>query len=207
MIQVPGVDGVAFTEASDGDQRSDQSARQEVASLLGLSAEWATVRQVHGTRVVRVDAPDQAGDADALWTSVERLPLAVFTADCFGVVLVAQGAVGVAHSGWRGAHRGVVVALRRQMERAGYSLGRAAVGPGIGPCCFEVGGEVAERFESHQTTTSWGTLSVALPGALGDQLGGLSVAYTGACTRHEGAWFSHRRDGTLMRLATIGWVT
>ncbi len=207
MIQLPGLDGVVFTEKSDGDQRSDRSARKDVASLLGLSAEWATVRQVHGSRVIRVDAPDQAGDADALWTSAERLPLAVFTADCFGVVLMAQGAVGIAHSGWRGADRGVVISLRRQMEQSGYSPEQAAVGPGIGPCCFEVDDEVAERFEGHQTTTSWGTVSVDLPGALGDQLAGLSIAYAGSCTHHERAWFSHRRDGTLMRLATIGWIT
>lgn len=207
MIQAPGLDGVAFTEASDGDQRSDPTARREVASHLGISAEWATVRQVHGHRVIRAHAPGEAGEADALWTSAEELPLAVRTADCFGIVLVADGAVGVAHVGWRGAEQGVVGVLLREMERSGFPATAAAVGPGIGACCFEVGEEVARRFEGFQATTSWGARSVDLLAVLDDRLSGLGTWYAGACTRHEEGWFSHRRDRTPRRLATIGWVT
>ena len=207
MIRPPGMDGVAFTEASDGDQRSDRTARREVASRLGISPEWATVRQVHGRRVVRAHAPGEAGKADALWTSAEELPLAVRTADCFGIVLLAEGAVGVAHVGWRGAEQEVVSVLLREMERFGFPATAAAVGPGIGPCCFEVGKEVARRFEGFQATTSWGAQSVDLLAVMEHRLSGLGPWYTRSCTHHEEGWFSHRRDQTSRRLATIGWVT
>jgi polyphenol oxidase len=205
MIRLPGLDGVAFSEAIDGDQRSDRAARRALAAELGVSADWATVNQVHGGEVIRVEGPGQAGDADALWTSVEGLPLGVFTADCFGVVLLAPRAVGVAHVGWRGAYRGVVTALRRRMELAGFLPSKAAVGPGIGPCCFEVGPEVAKRFRSAGSTTSWGTRSVNLRAVLGEQLDGLAISSTESCTYHEATWFSHRRNGSPMRQAALGW--
>ncbi len=207
MIRPPGWDGVAFTDRSDGDLRGDPKAREELSRSLGVSSEWAVVRQVHGSRVVRVDRPGDAGEADALWTSASGLPVTVFTADCFGVVLLAADAVGVAHAGWRGAVSGVVDSLREEMTSVGATPIRAAVGPGIGPCCFEVGDEVAENFDSrHVGETSWGTKSVDLPGALGDGLVGLEVWASGGCTLHEEGWFSHREDGTTRRMAAVGWL-
>ena len=180
MIQPPGTKGVAFTEASDGDQRPDGPARRAVAARLGIPR-----RVGNGSTSARPPrGPPQCtwpsrhvwrslGEADALWTSVEDLPLAVRTADCFGVVLLAEGAVGVAHAGWRGAELGVVNALLHEMEQSGFPAKAAAVGPGIGPCCFEVGEDVARRFEGFQSTTSWGTRSVDL----GAGPGGSAVGY------------------------------
>ena len=133
MNRPPGVDGAAFTEAGDGDQRNDLTARSAVASWLGISRDWATVRQVHGVSLVKAAGPGELGEADALWSDVPRLPLAVFTADCFGVVLRARSAVGVAHAGWRGAAGGVVSALRAEMTAQGHPPSSAAIGPGIGP--------------------------------------------------------------------------
>lgn len=206
MIRPPARAGVAFSEKSDGDVRNDLSARSRVSDTLGLAREWATVRQVHGDRVVRVDASGDRGEADALWTSASGLPLSVFTADCFGVVLQAPNAVGVAHAGWRGAAAGVVVRLRSEMSEAGFEPEWAGLGPGIGPCCFEVGPEVSARFEGYVGQTTWETSSVDLPSALGSQLDGLEVWSAGSCTHHDAGWFSHRADATLSRLAAIGWV-
>lgn len=205
-MQPPGWDGVAFTDSSDGDIRNDSEARRAVADRLGVSRQWAEVRQVHGSEVRRVESPGIAGDADALWTGEPGLPLSVFTADCFGIVLRAPDAVGVAHAGWRGAASGVVPRLREEMSDGGHPPDRAAVGPGIGPCCFEVGAEVARRFPGRVAETRWGTASVDLPGVVVDQLDGLEVWSSGACTMHEEGWFSHRATGTTNRLATIGWL-
>ena len=206
MIAPPGWDGVAFSEASDGDMRSDEGARSRLSSRMAIDSRWATSNQVHGHRVVAVEAPGPAGDADALWTSRAGLPLAVFTADCFGVVLVAPSAVGVAHVGWRGARSRVVAALREEMAAAGSSPTRAAIGPGIRSCCFEVGPEVAALFAGHQAETSWGTVSVDLPAVIESQLAGLDVWDAAECTLHGPGWFSHRSDRTPQRLATIGWI-
>jgi polyphenol oxidase len=207
MIRPPGWNGAAFSERSDGDMRSDPAARTAVSTLLGVDDHWAEARQVHGSHVVAVDAPGMAGEADGLWTTRRGLPLAVFTADCFGVVLSADEAVGVAHAGWRGAASGIVAVLRESMESAGHSPSRAAVGPGIRPCCFEVGPEVVASIGSGLAAeTTWGTVSVDLPAALQSQVSDLEVWVSDACTRHDQGWFSHRLDRTQQRLASIGWL-
>lgn len=206
MIRPPARSGVAFTERIDGDLRGDPSARARVSRALLIPESWATLQQVHGNEVRRVDSPGSAGRGDAMWTSVPRLPLAVFTADCFGVVLHAARAVGVAHAGWRGAAGRVVERLRHMMGASGHAPLRADVGPGIRACCFEVGSDVADRFQDHVADTSWGTTSVDLPSVIEEQLRDLDVWTEPSCTHHEEQWFSHRRDGSPMRLATIGWV-
>ena len=207
MNRPPGVDGAAFTDASDGDQRSDLTARSAVSSWLGISRDWATVRQVHGASLTRAESPGELDDADAMWSDVPGLPVAVFTADCFGVVLTSESAVGVAHAGWRGAASGVVLALREEMTRQGHEPVAAAIGPGIGPCCFEVGLEVAERFPQDVAESRWGATSVDLVSALRRQLDGLDVWVSGACTMHETSLYSHRRNRTALRNATIAWVS
>ena len=207
MNRPPGVDGAAFTDATDGDQRNDLTARSAVSSWLGISRDWATVRQVHGSVVVRAEASGELDEADAIWSDVPGLPMAVFTADCFGVVLTSESAVGVAHAGWRGVTSGVVPALREEMMQSGHVPRIAAIGPGIGPCCFEVGSDVADRFPEDLTETRWGATSVDLAKVLIRQLEGLDIWLSGACTMHEASLYSHRRSGTSLRNATIAWVS
>jgi YfiH family protein len=202
---VPG--GVAFTDGEEGDQRSDLTARSAVSSWLGISREWATVRQVHGITVLEATAAGELGEADAIWTDRPGIPLAVFTADCFGVALVADGAVGVAHAGWRGTASGVVTALGREMTSRGHPPRSAAIGPGIGPCCFEVGVEVEQRFPLDVARTRWGSTSVDLSAAIRRELDGLEIWVAGLCTMHDPGLFSHRQTRTLLRHATIVWVT
>ncbi len=195
-----------FTEAADGDLRSAADARKAVALAAGIPASWAELRQVHGADVKRVEGPGHFGEGDALWTTDPEVPLAVFTADCAGVVLVAKGAVGVAHAGWRGAVAGVVPALVDVMRTAGHAPIRAIVGPLIAPCCFEVGPEVADLFPGRTAVTTWGTTSVDLRGVIADQLESTPVEFLPGCTRHEMRWLSHRRDRTDSRMATVGWM-
>ncbi|HEY6628366.1 MAG TPA: polyphenol oxidase family protein [Acidimicrobiia bacterium] len=206
MIRVPGGDGVAFTEAGDGDQRDDLRSRSLVSASLGIPEEWASLNQIHGNLVHRVDHPGVIGEGDAMWSTVRNLPLAVFTADCFGVVLHAREAVGVAHAGWRGSRAGVVARLRDEMAAEGHAPTRAALGPGIGACCFEVGEEVSTEFEGFTTATTWGTPSVDLAAVIRTELSGLEVWDADDCTFHQPGSFSFRRDQTSLRMATIGWL-
>lgn len=206
MIRPSGAHGAVFTDEGDGDQRNDLIARAAISSWLGISRGWATARQVHGIRVLCAEEPGELGEADALWTDRPGLPMAVFTADCFGVVLRAEQAVGVAHAGWRGAAEGVVTVLRREMSASGHEPTSGAIGPGIGPCCFEVGTDVVERFPDDVRETTWGSASVDLTATLRRQLEGLDVWLAAACTMHQTGLYSHRQNRTLLRNAAIAWV-
>ncbi len=196
--------GVAFTLAADGDARSNPSARNRIADGLDITSAWGVIHQVHGSSVVEVAEPGDHGEADALFTLTD-VPVAVFTADCFGVVLKGDGGVGVAHAGWRGAEAGVVPELRRRMDRAGVTVDQAFIGPGIGACCFEVGPEVAERFGRFVGTTTWGTASVDLVAVIRGQLRGVEVWSAGRCTMHQPGHHSHRATGTPDRMAALAW--
>ncbi len=137
--------GVGDTEAhvAENLRRLAQAAGRSPAQL-------ATVQQVHGARVVRA-RPGPPEPADALWTDEPGgLWLGVQSADCVPVLLSSADGrrVAAVHSGWRGtalrvAARAVEVLLG-QGERA--STLRAAVGPCIQACCYEVGPELADRF-------------------------------------------------------------
>jgi len=206
MIVPPGVAGVAFSQVSDGDVRNDPLARSRLSDRLSVPEGWAWVAQMHGATVLKASGPGRLGEADAVWTMTPELPIAVFTADCLGIVVQAEGAVGVAHAGWKGTRLEVVRHLVEAMSAGGRDPIRAYIGPGIGPCCFEVGPEVAERFENHLATTTWGTTSVDLGSAVSSQLDGVEVNVIDACTRHDDRFFSHRRDATTKRQVTLGWL-
>ena len=206
MIRPPGFGGTAFSAATDGDLRADRSARRVVSAALGIDDRWATVRQVHGSAVAVADRPGDQGEADAIVTTVPGLGLAVFTADCIPIVLEGPGVVAVVHAGWRGLVAGVVASARTAMEALGRPPLRAALGPAIGPCCFEVGPEVAARFAGYRSETTWGTVSVNLRAAAAASMTGIEVWTDPGCTRCGAGFFSHRRDGAPARQAGIGWV-
>lgn len=206
MIRPDGIAGVAFGEAADGDPRSDPEARRRFADAVGVSDGWAWLRQVHGARVVRASAPGLLGSADAAFTTTSGLPLVVATADCYPVVLIAEGGVGIAHAGWRGAAAGVVDALRVAMEQADLPPKLAAIGPGIGPCCFEVGPEVAAAFPDEAAGTSWGTPSVDLVASISRSLDGIEVWRSGMCTMSDSGFHSFRRDRTTARQGSVAWL-
>ncbi|OFW66651.1 MAG: hypothetical protein A2Z12_08460 [Actinobacteria bacterium RBG_16_68_21] len=206
MILPPGFVGAAFGDAADGDPRRDPEAGRRLSARLGIPPDWAWLRQVHGAVVLRADGAGPLGEGDAAFTTRPGLPIAVATADCFPVVIEGDGGTGIAHAGWRGAAAGVVGALRQTMSAAGIAPRRAAIGPGIGACCFEVGLDVADRFPGRQSTTAWGTSSVDLRGELVAALDGLDVWMTEACTMSDVGYHSFRRDGTALRQVAVAWL-
>lgn len=198
---------VAFSSAADGDLRLDMSARRRFAARLGVSDLWATIHQVHGSKVVTAVKSTEGGNpgrqADALVTTHPSLPLVVFTADCLGVVVVADSGVGVAHAGWRGITAGVIESMLDEMAGFGLEPIRAHIGPGIGPCCFEVGPEVIDEFPGDRSTTTWGSDSVDLVGAVRRRLPAMPVSVEPGCTAHDSRFLSHRRDRDDRRMATL----
>jgi YfiH family protein len=108
-------------------------------------------KQVHGTAVAEVRAPGQeCGEVDALFALQPGLPLAVVTADCVPCVLARRtgGAVAVVHAGWRGTRARIVESCWRVLAARGESPKDwvAAIGPSIGPCCYEVSEALANEF-------------------------------------------------------------
>lgn len=111
-----------------------------------------SLQQIHSSEVLLAhDRAGCAGEGDALITKVPGVTVSVRTADCYPVLLVDPEvrAVAVVHAGWRGtAGRIVLKTLARMQWEFGTDAGKAfaAIGPGIGECCYEVGGEVAAHF-------------------------------------------------------------
>lgn len=128
------------------------------AFLRALDADpcaWrlVTQRQVHSDLIHYVTAADEHRTGDGLITDVPGLLLGVQTADCLPVLLVdtKHRAVGAFHAGWRGTLQRIVEKgvgeMRRQFGSGPADL-RAAIGPGIHSCCYQVGEEVREKFHS-----------------------------------------------------------
>jgi YfiH family protein len=113
-----------------------------------------TLRQIHSDIIRFVDSPPESQlTGDGLITATPGLLLGIQTADCLPIILVdpKRRAVGVFHAGWRGTVKRIVEKGVGEMRRRFGSRPRdleAAIGPGIQSCCYEVGAEVREKFES-----------------------------------------------------------
>ena len=113
-----------------------------------------TLRQIHSDIIRHIDSiPDEPLSGDGMITSTPGLLLAIQTADCLPVIIVdtKHHAVGVFHAGWRGTVKRIVEKGVGEMTRRFGSRPRdvkAAIGPGIQGCCYEVGEEVRTKFES-----------------------------------------------------------
>ncbi|MCP4304610.1 MAG: polyphenol oxidase family protein [bacterium] len=206
MIRPPGFSGAAFGTAASGDFRVDQQRRKDISNDLAIPSDWAFVHQVHGAAVVLATRSGKLGEADAIVTSDPGIPVAIATADCVPVIVEADGAVAVVHAGWRGAAAGIVSAAIAALEQSGHSPRRAAIGPSIGPCCYEVGTEVADLFPGYVGATTWGSVSVDIAGYLHEQLGGLDVWRSSECTYTSDELHSWRRDHTKQRQVTVAWL-
>jgi len=135
---------------ADGNSRATgKTPPQGEAKLWPL----VSLRQIHSDIIHYVDAPPKALLAgDGLMTATPGLFLGIQTADCLPIVLVdpQQRAVGVFHAGWRGTIKRIVEKGVGEMHRRFGSRSRdlrAAIGPGIHGCCYQVGAEVREKFE------------------------------------------------------------
>lgn len=178
---------------------------------------WTWLTQVHGADVVTVTRPgEHAGArADAAVTAVPGAVLAVTTADCAPVVLVAGGAVGVAHAGWRGLEAGVVGAAAEAMAALGHPPHRAVIGPCIRPGRYAFGAADLDRLAARwgpevrgRTADGAPALDVAAAArAALAEAGVHDVADDGTCTAADPErYWSHRARGEAGRVATVAWL-
>lgn len=218
--ELPGPATVLFTDRSHGSFGSPPSfsgpiagmAHEQALALAGAEV-LARGHQVHGATVRRIEslealAPDgPPGDADGQATSVRGLAVMVVSADCLPVAVVGEGAVAMLHAGWRGLAAGVLEeGVNAVGELGGPGPLSAIIGPGAGPCCYEVGPEVHEALSVPREETHIDLPSVARSRLLA--AGVEDVQVVELCTICNPRFYSHRREGARAgRQAGIAWLT
>lgn len=170
-------------------------------TLLPADVRRSWLRQVHSGRVL--DArPGLCGEGDALRVERAGLAAVVATADCVPIVVVSERAVAAIHAGWRGLVAGVVGAALERLDPDAEAV--AWIGPAIGPCCYEVGEDVASAVVAASASGvcrpgARGRPHLDLAGAAALQLRAAGIGRIqriAACTRCRPEWlWSHRGDG------------
>ncbi len=189
ILTSPLLDAIPWLEHGFG-------TRQAPLSQAGM----ASLKQIHSSLSLVADRPEGCvGEGDALLTRQPAVTVSVRTADCFPILLadLHHRVVAAVHAGWRGTAEGVAAnALNRMRDDFGTAAENviAAIGPGIGPCCYEVGEEVARRFGmAHSCRLDLATENLRQLVLHGVPRGQISAA--GQCTFcNPTQFYSWRRD-------------
>jgi YfiH family protein len=222
--RVGGVSGGAFESLNlgaltDDDPLNVVENRRLACEAVGADATTATMAWQHHSAEVRRAEPrgvvtpgTQFDRCDGLWSDEAGQAMMLVTADCLPIALGrangSEPALSVIHAGWRGLLAGIVAEGAKTL---GGGRLTAAIGPGIGPCCYEVGEDVREPFRAafgNEVVTDgrldlWSAAEQALRAAGCDE-----VERTDLCTYcHPELFFSHRRDrGRTGRQGVIGYI-
>jgi hypothetical protein len=195
--------------------------RRRACASADADPERATMAWQHHSAEVRqaeprgIVTPGTVFDrCDGLWSDEPGQAMMLLTADCLPVAIAREPtngrrpAVAILHVGWRGLLGGIVAAGARALEGGRLA---AAIGPGIGPCCYEVGPEVAEPFRAayggevieDRNLDLWSAAERALREA-----GCEEVERTDLCTScNPELFFSHRRDrGVTGRQGVVAYI-
>jgi purine-nucleoside/S-methyl-5'-thioadenosine phosphorylase / adenosine deaminase len=212
-------------QVGDERQRVDENWRR-IRTILGRTSRVMRLKQVHGGVVHTVGLADASTGrrGDGMVTADNGVVLAILTADCVPVLMLdpERRIIGALHAGWRGILAGIAAAGVGAMVRLGADARRVrvALGPSIGPCCFEVDAELAERFareiaraDRHRRPGRPGKAYVDLRAIVADELvrAGIrdeAITVAGPCTRcARERYFSRRAtvEGTTgLQLSFIG---
>lgn len=117
--------------------------------------------QIHSDIVNKIDENNigQKKDGDALITNITNVPLLIFTADCVPIAIIDKKhkAIGLSHAGWRGTYDLIAKKTIDEMTK-NYNTNPedlvCIIGPSIGPCCYEVSQELAEKFNTNFTNST-----------------------------------------------------
>lgn len=204
--------------SSDDPGRINRNLQLAMAAVQRSERSATMTRQVHGTQVVQVSLSGPSSSSqerpvgDAQVTSDPKVTPLVLVADCYPVVVAGPGGVAVAHCGWRGVAAGIVGEVVRAVSRLTSRASNhffAAIGPGIGPCCYEVGDDVREAFNMGPGQKREFDLAEQIAQRL--VLAGLDSSRVGTCgvcvSCASDLFFSHRRDGPATgRQAGFAWL-
>jgi YfiH family protein len=219
-VSEPPFDSLNLGLLTDDEEENVIENRRRLAAVLGFEPDQIVfARQVHGTDLIEHPSDIVSTIVPPLGRKrVETMPAAdghvvresglaplVFVADCLPVALAGPRGVAMVHAGWRGLAGGILAA---GAEAVGATS--AAIGPGIGPCCYEVGEEVLEAFSGLGEGIAKGR-TLDLPEVARRQLalaGVERVESAGLCSScEEQLFFSHRRDeGRTGRQGGLAWI-
>jgi polyphenol oxidase len=217
-VSQPPYESLNLAILSGDDRARVRENRHRLAAGLGLDpADVVIGRQVHGDTILRHDGPQRPGnfadpgaatppEVDGHFTDRPGIAPLVFVADCLPIAIAGDHGLAMLHCGWRGLASGI-------LEAAGSMVrGRAAaVGPGIGPCCYEVGKEVLERFADLGEGIAEGrNLDLREVARRKLALGLVTeVEVSELCTScNPELFYSHRRDGARTgRQAGVAWLS
>jgi hypothetical protein len=223
-------DGLNLGVFTDDEQGAVVENRRLLAAALGFAPERVAIgRQVHGAELATHAGPQAPSpfaepggripEVDGHVSVEPGLALLVFVADCVPVALSGPGGAAMLHCGWRGLAAGIV-------ERGAAAVGAtdAAIGPSIGPCCYEVGADVLNEFAGLGAPTGRKPTRIDGNSAVGVVSGRMldlpevarrllleagveRIETAGLCTSCEpDLFFSHRRDaGRTGRQAGLVW--
>ena len=183
-----------------------QYSRKEITRKLDYNAkDLAIPEQVHSTVVEFARFPGMYPAADGLVTTNSNILLTLKVADCVPVYLYEprKNMIGLVHSGWRGTVGKIVPNAIQLMQKNGAETGeiRCFLGPAIGICCYEVGVEVAHKFDNEAKMKledrKW---KVGLHDQISLQLASSgipeeNIQTSDMCTYESQDCHSYRRDG------------
>jgi len=194
----------------DGPENAHENRRRLCAAVGADSEQLAMNRQVHSATVNHATPGARGREGDGLWTDDPGVPMLKLTADCLPIAVArttGRPALALLHAGRMGLLEGVVEAGVAALGGKGLA---AAVGPGIGPCCYEIGDDIAGAYRDRfgddvlrgRNLDLWTAAERILRGA-----GVESVERVDICTACSPDFFSHRRDGGVTgRQGVIGYV-
>ncbi len=190
--------------------------RRRLTDALGLDPEMVVIgRQVHGAELAVhhgaqnpspwADPGPEPPHVDGHVVDQPGIAAAVFVADCLPIAIAGEGGIAMLHGGWRGLAAGIVGTGVEQV--AGSA---AVIGPGIGPCCYEVGDEVLAAFAPLGDGIADGRMLdlTAAARVLLERAGVTAIEEAGICTAcNQDLFFSHRGGGPETgRQAGIAWI-
>jgi YfiH family protein len=214
-MRLGGVSVGAYESLNLGRSTHDDSAnvdenRRRLCETVGAEPERLSLnRQVHAATVNRAEAGERARDGDGLWTDKSGVPMLAFSADCLPIALArvnGSPALALLHAGRMGLLEGI---LQAGVAALGGPAA-AIVGPGIGPCCYEVGEDILGAYRAGfgpevirgRNLDLWTAAEKVLREA-----GVETVERLDVCTACDDRFFSHRRDGPATgRQGVIGYI-
>lgn len=216
-----GVSSGSFESLNLGVLTDDETAlvlrnRRLLDAALGIDSAAVLIgRQVHSGEILVHDRPQEPApwlaptpdppEVDGHVGAVPGLAPLVFVADCLPIALAGPGGVAMVHGGWRGLAAGII---GRGVEATAATA--AAIGPGIGPCCYEVGPEVLAAFTPLGSGLAAGRMLdlKAVARRLLERAGVAAVEDAELCTKcNPDLFFSHRGDGPATgRQAGVAWM-